>query len=67
MVKRFKQKIIDIIIDSLDSKSVPLTPGNQILDFIHIDVLRGYMKIIENLDLLPNKSNIGGNRKRIFT
>jgi nucleoside-diphosphate-sugar epimerase len=58
--KDSNKKIIDIIIDSLDSNDpVPLTPGNQILDFIHIDdVLRGYMKIIENLDLLPNKSNI---------
>lgn len=58
--KDSNKKIIDIIIDSLDSNNPALlTPGNQILDFIYIDdVLRGYLNIIENIDLLPSKSNI---------
>jgi len=58
--KDSNKKIIDLIIDSLDSNDpIPLTPGNQILDFIHIDdITRGYIKIIDNMELLPNKSNI---------
>lgn len=54
------KKIIDLIIDSLNSSSsIPLTQGNQILDFIHIDdVVEGYLKAIDKLEFLPNKSNI---------
>lgn len=58
--KDSNKKIIDLIIDSLDSNNpIPLTPGNQILDFIHIDdITRGYIKIMDKMELLPNKSNI---------
>lgn len=54
------KKIIDIIFDSIDSPTpASLTPGDQVLDFIHInDITRAYLNIVENLDSLPDKSNI---------
>jgi nucleoside-diphosphate-sugar epimerase len=57
--KDSNKKIIDIIFDSIESKEkIDLSPGNQILDFIHInDVLEFYIKIIHNEVNLPIKTN----------
>jgi nucleoside-diphosphate-sugar epimerase len=54
-----QKKIIDIIFDSIDSKvPVDLSPGEQILDFIHIDdVTDFYLKIVEGSQYLPDKVN----------
>lgn len=54
-----QKKIIDIISDSINSNTpVDLSPGEQVLDFIHIeDVTNFYMMLIRNLDNLPQKSN----------
>ena len=54
-----QKKIIDIIYDSIESKTpIDLSPGEQVLDFIHIDdVTEFYILLIENLNKLPNKSN----------
>jgi nucleoside-diphosphate-sugar epimerase len=58
--KESQKKIIDIIIDSIFSDiPIDLTPGDQILDFIHIDdVIKLFLRVIEKEDFLPSKSNI---------
>lgn len=55
-----QKKIIDIILDSIESDiPIDLSPGEQILDFIHIeDVIKLFLRIIEKTDSLPQKSNI---------
>ena len=47
-----QKKIIDIIYDSLDNETpLSLTPGNQILDFIHLeDVTDFYVEILNKYD-----------------
>jgi nucleoside-diphosphate-sugar epimerase len=57
--KDSQKKIIDIIIDSLSSSTqTDLSPGEQVLDFIHIDdVTDFYLHLIDNLHQLPHKSN----------
>jgi len=54
-----QKKIIDIIYDSLDDdEPVSLTPGNQVLDFIHIDdVTEFYITCLSNLNDIPNMSS----------
>jgi len=55
-----QKKIMDIIFDSIKS-DVPtdLSPGNQILDFIHIDdVVNLYARVIDSVDSLPPKAAI---------
>jgi nucleoside-diphosphate-sugar epimerase len=54
-----QKKIIDIIHDStINSNPVDLSPGEQILDFIHIDdVTDFYIVLIQNQHNIPNKSN----------
>lgn len=54
-----QKKIIDIIYDStLNSLPLDLSPGKQVLDFIHIDdVTDFYITLINNESKLPNKSN----------
>jgi nucleoside-diphosphate-sugar epimerase len=54
-----QKKIIDIIYDSLScDERVDLTPGNQVLDFIHLDdVTDFYMTCLSELDKIPGKSN----------
>lgn len=57
--KDSQKKIIDIIYDSTN-KELPteLSPGDQILDFIHIDdITHFYNLVIKNIELLPNNSN----------
>lgn len=54
-----QKKIIDIIFDSVKS-SVPvdLSPGEQVLDFIHIkDVVGLYLGILKEQHNLPDKAN----------
>jgi nucleoside-diphosphate-sugar epimerase len=54
-----QKKIIDIIYDSTNN-NVPLdlSPGEQVLDFIHIDdVTDFYMTVLGNLNKLSRKSN----------
>lgn len=48
------KKIIDLIFDSLDSaKSIPMTQGEQVSDFIHInDVVSFYLHIVNNMNRL---------------
>ena len=57
--KDSQKKIIDIIYDStINSVALDLSPGEQILDFIHIDdVTDFYIALLKNIDQLPNKSN----------
>jgi nucleoside-diphosphate-sugar epimerase len=54
-----REKIIDLIYNSLESKEpVNLTLGNQVLDFIHIeDVVDFYITCLLNLNKIPNKTN----------
>jgi nucleoside-diphosphate-sugar epimerase len=54
-----QKKIIDIIVGSIDSSTpVDLSPGEQVLDFIHIDdVTDFYISLVNNLDILSQKSN----------
>jgi nucleoside-diphosphate-sugar epimerase len=54
-----QKKIIDLIYDSIScNSSIDLSPGEQVLDFIHIDdVTDFYLRLIENKDNLPQKSN----------
>lgn len=54
-----QKKIIDIIFDSIVSKTpIDLSPGEQVLDFIHIDdVTDFYIHLINNIEILPQKSN----------
>jgi nucleoside-diphosphate-sugar epimerase len=57
--KDTQKKIIDLIYDSIGSATaLDLSPGEQVLDFIHVDdVSDFYVKIIENIELLPQKIN----------
>lgn len=57
--KDTQKKIIDLIYDSIGSATpLDLSPGEQVLDFIHVDdVTEFYVKIIENIELLPQKVN----------
>ena len=54
-----QKRVVDIIIDSISSKkAIDFSPGDQVLDFIHInDVTDFYMTIIDKIHELPNKSN----------
>ena len=56
--KDSNKKILDIIYDSLDSdQPIDLSPGNQILDFIHInDIVYYYRNLIKNISLHDNKT-----------
>jgi nucleoside-diphosphate-sugar epimerase len=73
--KDTQKKIIDLIYDSITSlASIELSPGEQVLDFIHIDdVVNFYLKIIDNFELLPKSTNlklgtgVGHNLKQIAT
>ncbi len=51
-----QKKIIDIIYDSLNNEtSLDLTPGNQILDFIHLeDITDFYVEILINAHKIPD-------------
>lgn len=53
------KKIIDIIYDSIESQiPIDLSPGEQVLDFIHInDVIDFYLHIIDNSDKITDKTN----------
>ncbi|AEF83117.1 NAD-dependent epimerase/dehydratase family protein [Leadbettera azotonutricia] len=53
------KKVIDYIIDSLDSiVPIEMTKGEQILDFIHIyDVVNFYVYCIENLNKLTDSTD----------
>lgn len=55
-----QKKIIDIITDSINSKvPIDLSPGEQVLDFIHIDdVVNLFLSVTENLNALPDKINV---------
>jgi nucleoside-diphosphate-sugar epimerase len=57
--KDTQKKIIDIIFDSTQNSSpIDLSPGEQVLDFIHIDdVTDFYLLLVNNTSKLPNKSN----------
>lgn len=54
-----QKKVIDYIYDSTSSDiPVDMSPGEQVLDFIHIeDVTNFYVEIIGSIDKLPIKSN----------
>ena len=54
-----QKKIIDIIYDSTKSEHpVDLSPGEQILDFIHIrDVIEFYIIVLNNYQKLSDKNN----------
>lgn len=54
------KKVIDIIIDSLDiDEQIEMTPGDQILDFVHIDdVVNFYSEIIKHHKLVIHKSEL---------
>ena len=55
-----QKKIIDYLLDSKDSnKGIDLSPGNQKLDFIHIDdIVDLYIHLIKNQKTIPNRQNI---------
>jgi nucleoside-diphosphate-sugar epimerase len=55
-----KKKIIDLILDSLKSKTpIKLTNGKQILDFTYIDdIVKFYIEVIENYTKFNNSSII---------
>lgn len=57
--KDTQKKIIDIIYESTTSKTpIDLSPGEQVLDFIHIDdVTDFYIVLIKNIELLSKKMN----------
>ncbi|MHC1738589.1 MAG: NAD-dependent epimerase/dehydratase family protein [Ignavibacteriaceae bacterium] len=54
-----QKKIIDLIYDALGSnEALDLSPGNQILDFIHLeDVTDFYIQVLENLSNIESGSN----------
>lgn len=54
-----QKKIIDILYDSINSKqSIDLSPGEQVLDFIHVeDVVTFYVRLVKKIDLLEYKTN----------
>lgn len=68
-----QKKIIDIIYEStLNDKPLDLSPGEQVLDFIHIDdVVDFYTTVVNNLNKLPNKTifklgtGVGNNLKQV--
>ncbi len=51
-----QKKIIDLIVDSLDSVvPLDLSPGEQVLDFIHInDVVTFYGNLLNKIDIIKN-------------
>ena len=57
--KDSQKKIIDLIIESLNSPTqLNLSPGEQVLDFVHIDdVTDFYIKLIDNYEKIPDKSS----------
>lgn len=54
-----QKKIIDIIYDSLENPvRLDLSPGMQVLDFIHVeDVVDFYLHLVKNVYLIENKAN----------
>lgn len=52
-----KKKVIDLLFDSLESDScLEFSPGEQILDFIHIkDVVKFYIQLLERINDLGKK------------
>lgn len=54
-----QKKVIDYIYDSIDSDiPVDMSPGEQVLDFIHIDdVIAFYLVLIDKFNEFPEKSN----------
>ena len=54
-----QKKIIDIIYDSLNAKgTLDLTPGDQVLDFIHVDDVTDFFNLlVSNIDVVPPQSN----------
>lgn len=73
--KETQKKIIDFIYDSIYSLTpIDLSPGEQVLDFIHIeDVANFYVSIIDNIEALPKAVNfnlgtgIGHTLKQVAT
>jgi nucleoside-diphosphate-sugar epimerase len=57
--KDSQKKIIDIIYESTESdKPIDLSPGEQVLDFIHVeDITNFYLQLVEQHNCLPQKSN----------
>ena len=57
--KDSNKKIIDIIYDSINSQQpIDLSPGEQVLDFIHVeDVVDFYVTLVNKLDTLDYKTN----------
>ena len=57
--KSESKKIIDLILESTESqRKLELTPGDQVLDFIHIDdVISFYQCLIHNVNKISDKSN----------
>ena len=55
-----QKKIIDLIFDSINSEDyLDLSPGAQVLDFIHInDITDFYLFLIENFSIIDNKQVI---------
>ena len=56
------KKLMDYMMESINAKEhVKMSPGNQFLDFVHVDdVVRFYVSAvnsINNISLLPNGSN----------
>ena len=49
---------MDILYDSLDAKEpTNTTPGEQVLDFIHVDdLVRLYVNIVDNYEKVPNET-----------
>lgn len=68
-----QKKIIDIIYGStLNENPIDLSPGEQVLDFIHVeDVTDFYVSVVNNLIKLPYKTNfklgtgVGHNLKQV--
>jgi nucleoside-diphosphate-sugar epimerase len=54
------KKLIDFLFDALNAhEKVKLTPGNQVLDFVHVeDVAECYLKVIQNINTIKNGSTI---------
>ena len=54
-----QKKVIDYIYDSIRSDEfVDMSPGEQVLDFIHIDdVTDFYLQLVEKVEDLPQKNN----------
>lgn len=68
-----QKKIIDLIFEStVKERPLDLSPGEQVLDFIHVDdVTSFYIILLRNISLLPGKSNfklgtgVGHNLKQV--